>query len=252
MLGSVHALKPEHYPLPIPIEEAFSESDNAVFEIDLGKVSSYEIAFVMQDLGVFSHPQSLESELSQSTLTLLSEYLKKNKLEMASFSQYRLWWVALKIALLEMSKSGYKAELGIDQYFQVKARLEGKTIYQLKSFREQVELLAGGSNTLQDLSLRATIIESDSAKTMIHELVNAWQRGAADEIYALSTQDEDKYPELNKQMERLLDKRNVKMAKTITHYLEQDGSYFVVVGALHMGGGRPYGSSKFAVRKLCS
>ena len=199
-------------------------------------LASGELVMKMQELGLFSRPQRLESELSQSTLTLLSEYLQKNKLEIASFSQYRPWWLALHIALLEMSKLGYKAELGIDQYVQHKARVEGKTIYQLESVREQIELLAGGSHELQDLFLRATIIESDSAKTMIHELVNAWQRGAADEIYTLSTKDEDKYPELNKQMERLLDKRNVKMAKTITQYLEQDGSYFVVVGALHMCG----------------
>ncbi|MFT6753062.1 MAG: hypothetical protein ACJA2O_003254 [Candidatus Azotimanducaceae bacterium] len=236
LLGSVHALKPEHYPLPISIEEAFTASDNAVFEIDLAKLSSYEIALVMQALSTFPRPRSLESELSQSTLTLLSEYLKRNDLKMASFSQFKPWRVALQIALLEMSSFGYKTELGIDQYFQDKARVEGKPIYQLENFREQIALLASDSIELQDLSLRATIIESESVETMIRELVSAWQRGAADEMYNLSTQDKDKYPELSNQMERLLDKRNVKMAKTISQYLEQDGTYFVVVGALHMGG----------------
>ncbi|MFT7687890.1 MAG: hypothetical protein ACI9FB_003248 [Candidatus Azotimanducaceae bacterium] len=236
LLGSVHALKPEHYPLAKPIERAYNASDNAVFEIDLAKMSSYQIALVMQELASYSGSESLESELSESTMRLLVRYLGENKLDSDTYSQFKPWWVTLQIALFEMSKSGYKTKLGIDQYFQEKARAEGKPIFQLESFQEQIELLAGDSSDVQDLSLKVALIEIDSVNILIAQLVNAWQRGAVDEMHALSKQDEGKYPELKKQMERLLDKRNVKMAKSISHYLGQDGSYFVVVGALHMGG----------------
>src|SRR5437867_868854 len=39
LLGSVHLLKEENYPLPLPIETAYSNCETAVFETDIGDVS---------------------------------------------------------------------------------------------------------------------------------------------------------------------------------------------------------------------
>lgn len=238
LLGSVHALKPEHYPLSNTIEEAYEQSETTVFEIDLARLSSYEIALIMKELGSYTTPHSVETELSRETLVLLNEYIDKNKFQAGVFSKLKPWMISLQIALYEMKKSGYDAKLGIDQYFQTKAQEEDKPIVQLESFREQIELLAGDSKELQDISLQTTLLESETVSSIIGELVSAWQRGAADEMYALSTRDESRYPELKAQMEKLLDDRNVKMAEKIKGFLNEKGSYFVVVGALHMGGPR--------------
>jgi len=238
LLGSVHALKPEHYPLSKTIEDAYSQSDITVFEIELGRLSSYEIALIMQELGSYTTPHSVESALSEKTLLLLNEYIIKNKFETGVFSQLKPWMISLQIALYEMRKSGYDSNLGIDQYFQMKAQKEGKPIIQLESFREQIELLAGDSKELQDLTLQSTLQESETVSSLIGDLVLAWQSGAADEMYAISTRDEHSYPELKGQMEKLLDDRNVKMAAKIKGFLNGNEHYFVVVGALHMGGPR--------------
>jgi len=40
LLGSVHVLKKEDYPLPAPIEAAFSDSKTAVFETDIAALRS--------------------------------------------------------------------------------------------------------------------------------------------------------------------------------------------------------------------
>lgn len=236
LLGSVHALKPEHYPLSQKIEAAYQASDTTVFEIDIAKVSSYDTAQIMRKFGAYTAPQSVESELSEETLLLLNEYIEAEKFQNGVFSTLKPWMISLRIALYEMTKSGYESSLGIDQYFQSKARKEGKPILQLETFLEQIELLAGDTAALQDMSLRATLLERESVNAIIGELVSAWQRGAADEMYAISTRDENRYPELKDQMEKLLDDRNVKMASKIRAFLTGEGTYFVVVGALHMGG----------------
>ena len=46
--------------------------------------------------------------------------------------------------------------------------------------------------------------------------------------------------QLADQLTRILDKRNYKMAKKIRNYLQTSSDYFIVVGALDMGG--PNGS----------
>ena len=44
------------------------------------------------------------------------------------------------------------------------------------------------------------------------------------------------HPELAEQLYRLLDQRNARMVEKINDYLNTSQSYFVVIGALHMGG----------------
>jgi uncharacterized protein YbaP (TraB family) len=57
-------------------------------------------------------------------------------------------------------------------------------------------------------------------------------------MYELSAQSSMDHPELEAQLNRLLDDRNVAMVKKIDSYMATDDTYFVVVGALHMGGPR--------------
>jgi hypothetical protein len=68
--------------------------------------------------------------------------------------------------------------------------------------------------------------------------MSAWQEGEADKMYEISVQSSLDHPELEAQLNRLLDDRNVAMVKKIDSYLATADTYFVVVGALHMGGPR--------------
>ena len=236
LLGSIHALKPEYYPLDPAINAAFQASEITVFEIDVAKISSFEIANIMQELGTYALPKSIISELQPETLALLNNYIEQNKLDIADFRQLRPWLISLRLGLLELSKSGFETSLGIDLHFQNKARLEKKTILQLETFSEQMALLAGDSKEVQDIVLNATLKEVDQMQSVLALLVSAWQSGAAQEMYDLSVDQTRVSPELGKQMERILDFRNTKMAEKIEAYLGTDKTYFVVVGALHMGG----------------
>ena len=69
-------------------------------------------------------------------------------------------------------------------------------------------------------------------------ILSAWQEGEADKMYEISVQSSLDHPELEAQLNRLLDDRNVAMVKKIDSYLATADTYFVVVGALHMGGPR--------------
>ena len=67
-------------------------------------------------------------------------------------------------------------------------------------------------------------------------LVEAWQQGAADRMLEMTLVSTARYPELSVQMNSLIYERNTKMVHKIREYAATNGTYLVVVGALHMGG----------------
>ena len=69
------------------------------------------------------------------------------------------WFLSLKLAMEELASLDYEAELGIDRYFQLKARSMGKPVMQLESISGQLQLLSSDSPDIQELSLRAGIEE---------------------------------------------------------------------------------------------
>ncbi len=236
LLGSVHALKDDLYPLDQQIERAFKQSDKAVFEVDLELASSYEMSVLLQQEGTYASPQTIDTELTSKTRHLLFDYLNDNGLELVDFRRMRPWLLTLRIGMMELGNLGYKPELGIDLYYQRKARQLGKPILQMETYSQQILLLASDSPEIQDISLRSSLEELEHLPSMIDDLILAWQEGAADRMYELSTLPAERYPQLKDQMSRLLDKRNLRMAEKIRGYLKTDETYFVVVGALHMGG----------------
>ena len=238
LLGSIHAMKPDMYPLAAPIETAFKEARKIAFEIDLTSLDKVEMNQVMQEHGFYTSPASIESDLSKETLVLLKDYLKENNLSMSSVRQMKPWFLMLTIGQKELARYGFEPRYGIDQQLQQRALSEGKEILQLESFREQIEILSGDSIAIQELSLRASLEEIVSLKDDLYELIAAWQIGDANRMLELAIEASDQHPELNQQMHNLIDNRNVRMVDKIREYAAASGTYLVVVGALHMGGER--------------
>lgn len=235
LLGSVHVLTPNEYPLPISMEMAFMASDQTVFEVDLALANDAEVTALVRKLGLYSPPQSLQTKLSSDTLILLKSHLAAKEISFDSIKQMKPWFLSLTLALRELESLEYDAELGVDQYFQRKARALMKPILELESIEGQFELLASDSHHVQELALRSSIEESLQAESQINDLIEAWREGDADGMW-LAGVSESKYPELDVQIEKLIDSRNRQMVEKIKEYLGLKKTTLVVIGALHMGG----------------
>jgi len=235
LLGSVHALTPKEYPLPTSMEKAFTEADQTVFEVDLGLTSDEEISRLVRQLAFYKSPMSLQSELSDDTLILLKDHLAEKAIEFDSVKRMKPWFLSLTLALNELKSLKYEADLGVDQYFQQKARSQGKPIIQLESIAGQFQLLASDPPDIQELALRAGIEDSSRVEQQINELINAWRQGDADEMWRIAIGNSE-YPALDSQVEKLIDNRNVQMTRKIAEYLKSKQTTLVVVGALHIGG----------------
>ncbi|MCZ6503646.1 MAG: TraB/GumN family protein, partial [Gammaproteobacteria bacterium] len=235
LLGSIHAMKPDMYPLASPIVEAFEKADKVVFEVDLTKLNAYEMNQVMQQKGMYASPDLIQNDLKPDTLLLLMEYLEANRMALDQVEQMKPWYLMLTIGQRELTRLGFDAELGIDRYLQQLALQEEKEILQLETFSEQIDMLSSDPMSLQELSLRVSLEERQTVAGDLKDLVDAWQDGDADKMLDLTLRSTRRYPELTKQMDTLIDKRNIKMTDKIHEYASTTGTYLVVVGALHMG-----------------
>ena len=236
LLGSIHAMKPDMYPLAEPILNAFYEAEKVVFEVDLAQLDTDETSLLMQQHGMYRFPDSIERDLQPETLALLEAYLVETGVNMDQVKRMKPWYLMLTVGQLELRQLGFESAYGIDQYLQKRAADEGKEILQLETLQEQIEILSGDSMFIQDLSLRASLEERSSVQDDLDMLVEAWQQGAADKMLEMTLVSTARYPELSEQMDSLIYKRNANMVHKIREYADTIGTYLVVVGALHMGG----------------
>lgn len=236
LLGSIHVMKPDMYPLAEPILMAFAEAEKVVFEVDLTKLDAVEAGRLIAQKGLYTSPRTISHDLQPETMALLKDYLEDSNLQMDRVERLKPWYLMVTIAQMELARLGYESEYGIDQYLQKRAVEEGKPILQLETFAQQIEILSGDSMLIQDLSLRASLAQIPSFESDLQSLIDAWRRGAADQMIDLALASARDYPELTEQMSRLIFDRNEKMAHKIREYAATSGTYLVVVGALHMGG----------------
>lgn len=238
LLGSIHLLKEEMYPLPKMMTEVLLQTDRLVVEVNLLELDPQKVGAIIRQEAFYANLDAggLEADLEPETLKLLHGYLKSTGGNLDAIKQLRAWYLSITIAMAEMAKRGYNPELGIDQKFMQTARSTGKEIIQLETFEDQVRLLAGDSAYIQNLALRVLLEDMPELDSQINSLINSWKIGDADQMYENSVKDANRYPQLIAQTEKLLDHRNQRMATKIESLLQQPGNLLIVVGALHIGG----------------
>ncbi len=236
LLGSVHLMKEDMYPLPDPIIAAFNESDVVVFEIDLTEMDEIEIANLMEQQGIYTPPATISDDLSPETLELLNDYLEEEGIKLDQVSQMKPWMLSLYISIMDLEKLGFKTELGLDQHLNQKAMDQDKETDGLESAAQQISFLSGENIEIQDLALRAYLSERHQVQEETGQMISAWRSGDADELYEIAIDQILEYPELQNQMDRLILERNLNMVQKIRGYLDTQRKYMVVAGALHMGG----------------
>jgi uncharacterized protein YbaP (TraB family) len=238
LYGSVHLMKENIYPLDSKIMAAFNASEALALEVDLARLSSREINSRFTQAGILPAAQSLQEKLSPATLKLLQQALDDRGLDLNAYARMRPWMFEQSFIAQEMMLYGFGAGAGIDAFFAGRARLAGKTILELESLDEQLALISSATLEEQDDSLRYMLeaLGQDLLQEEVNSLVIDWLQGDVEGIYASMMAPLAKYPGLAPYMKRMFDDRNLAMAEKIAAWIKRGGSYFVVVGAGHLGG----------------
>ena len=235
LLGSIHLLKPEHYPLAGVIEDAFAGADAVVFELDLDTTETPEAQQVMLSAGMYKDGRTLKSVLDDGTYTRLATKLTELGMDMntAQLQMFKPWTVMLMIAVIEMQRLGFQPELGVDRHFYDRAKAAGKEIIGLETFEEQIRLFDVLTEGQQDALILQMLDDMEVFDEEFDRILAAWRTGDAGQIEATLLKSFEVYPDI---FDSFISERNRKWLERIEAFLGQDKTYLVVVGAGHLVG----------------
>ena len=143
VLGSIHYLKKEMYPLDEKIEKAFDQSNVLGVEANVDNVSKIDVQKLVE-IAFYSGDETLEKHLSPETYELVKKQLTEVGASLETANKYRPWFLALSLASLEVLKLGFDPDYGIDRYFLSRAT-EKKKIVELESLEYQINLFSSFS-----------------------------------------------------------------------------------------------------------
>ena len=233
IMGSIHFLKPQNYPLDPAMEEAFKGTKKLVLEIDLESVATEQGQKLMLMKGLYTDGRTLKDGVSAETYTLAEKELKGLGLDIKLFNQFKPWFVALTVAALELQRLGFDPNHGVDRYFYQKAKEENKAIIGLETFEYQMDLFDGMSERTQEMMLLQTLKDIHSIEGAVDTIVKAWASGDTSTLDTTLLQNLKEYPEVYQKL--ILDRNRAWLPK-IDSYLSQRENYLVVVGAAHLTG----------------
>lgn len=226
--GSVHALRSIDYPLPPAFNRAFDASARLAFEVDekaLGQSTQDMVKAARYPKG-----DSLKNHVDPRTYEYVKRVFGLMKIPEAKFAQYRPWFLVL---MLQSPGGGFVQSLGVEEYLMKRARANSKPVIGLESVREHSEVFSGLSDRQGETLLLLTFIPREKGGSANDEIMNAWRRGDVD---SLASGMYNTYREMPSFAQRLLDTRNRKWIPKIEGFLASGKTYFVVVGAAHLGG----------------
>ncbi len=237
LLGSIHMLTAELYPLAPPIENAWRESDVLVVEADVRNPDEAAVGQVMMLKGIYGPGGSLKQDLGEELYAEVIAEFETYGFSEDQIKMFKPWVAALMMQSFQYQALGYEAEYGIDMHFL--NRLESsKRVEELESVTYQIELLSSLRPELQKSFLVQTLEMEDEVAGQLDLIISAWKSGNADELEALLYPEVSDYPHEEELNTILNVERNRNMAEKIQGYLESGTEvFFVVVGAAHLVGG---------------
>ncbi len=234
LTGSVHVLKPSSYPLPVQFEEAFSQAQTLVLEVNLADLNKAELQQAFQQRALLPAQQSLSQQLGPNLTRRVATQLSRYGIEIASLSRFKPAAVTQQLVMLRLVTMGYPNNSGVEQHFL--AKLNGRRVQALETIGEQLDLLFNQPMPVQIALLEETLEQFDQVDQQMSELVLAWMAGDDQRMLAEFKAQAGSSAEAKLFYEKLLDDRNITMANKIAALLNKPGTHLVVVGAAHCAG----------------
>lgn len=233
LLGSLHLLRQENYPLSNVIEKAFEESRVLVLEVDLGVTSDPITQLMMLTKGMFSQGQSLEKSLNRKTYSLAKDKVRELGMDITMFNVFKPWYFAMTLSTLKLQSLGFNPAYGVDYYFYRKAITSEKQILGLETLEYQLNLFDTMSSPYQDLLVYQTLRDLETMEKEMNAIVSAWESGDVMTLEKKLLENFLDYPHL---YELLVVKRNRNWISKIQTFLARKDIHMIIVGAGHLVG----------------
>ena len=233
LVGSIHVLTPDFYPLNPALEAAFKESDLVVEEVDMAEMLDPSAQLRVLSRGMLPGDQSLEKLISPATLALVKKVTGDLGPAGQPLMRFKPWMLAIALQGLELQKAGYDPELGLDKHFYDQAKASGKAVQGLETADYQISVFDGMTMEQQERLLAQTLKELETELASVGKLADAWKSGDAPTVERIVQSELKAEPQM---YQRLLVDRNKAWLPKIEALFARTGRALVVVGAAHLVG----------------
>ena len=234
LVGSIHVMKQEVYPLTPVFREGFTEADLVVFETNLDEVRSQSVSLI--EMGMYQDGTTLQQTLPPETYNKVETLASSLGIPMSALNQMEPWLASQLITMQLLQQAGYSPLYGIDLYFYKQAQQEDKPYMGLETPREQFQFFDELPTKTQIAFLTHSIEQTQAKIQEVDEIVAIWKQGDMTglEEMLLDPMEED-FPEI---YQALIVERNQTWMPEIIELLREDEVPFIVVGTAHLVGDR--------------
>jgi len=233
LLGSVHLLKSDAYPLSQAIEQAFGDSTKLVLEVNLDSLNSPDAQQMILSKALLPEGKTLNEILSPATYQTVRQKVEALGLDIEALKRMKPWFLSLSLVAMKVQQLGYNAQHGVDQHFFERARKAKKEVLGLETADFQINLLDSLPAKTQEEALLQTLKELDQFETEFEQLVRAWAAGQESQLDKLLLESFKEYPEV---YAKLISERNRNWLPKIESHFQGGNKTLVVVGAAHLVG----------------
>jgi uncharacterized protein YbaP (TraB family) len=233
LVGSIHMLTKDYYPLSAELESAFKDSDLLVEEADLGEMLSPTSQFALLQRGMLPSSTSLEKSLTPATYALLSKRIAASGMPIEALQRLKPWMIAITLEAIEWQKAGLDPDLGLDKHFYDRAHVDGKAVQGLETSEYQISRFDEMTMAQQDQMLADSLKDLDTETSNVTKLADAWKAGDTQTVERIVLADLKSDPLM---YQRLLVERNRNWLPKIEALFARRTHAFVVVGAAHLVG----------------
>lgn len=232
LLGSIHVGSEDMYPLDKKIMDAYKESEEVAFEVDLSKVNPMELMKLMN----YQDGTTLKDKISEENYNKLKKIFEDKGMPESVLLRMKLWAAALTAQQFKMMESGVENTYGIDTYFMKSAEEDSKNVRQLETAEYQMSLFSE-FDKVGDSFITYTL-ESNETNNEVESMIKAWKEGDQGKLNEIINSSRLDYPEFESAFEKIIDERNDNMTKVVEEWLKEKKVIFIVVGAGHLIGER--------------
>lgn len=234
LLGSIHFLRADDYPLPAPMDEAYRDADVLIMELDLDDLDPVESQAVLRRLSMDAEGRRLEALIGAAAYREASAKAAAIRIDLGTLADFEPWFAALQITQLRLGQLGFDPFFGIEARLVARARGDGREIIGLETLEAQLTALDSLSASDQRRFLMQTLDDAAEIEASLGDIIDAWRRGDVEALERDLLEGLADQPAL---YQRILVDRNRAWAEQIAALADDAGrSYLVVVGALHLVG----------------
>lgn len=232
LFGSIHML-PDGMEWRTEIfDNLLDEADRIYFETDLGVAAQTRILALTMERGFARDGVLLNQRIDAKLMGKVRAAAETYAVPVPTLLAMQPWMAASTISVAALTAAGYDPAKGVETTLVGEIPVERQGF--LETAEQQIEAIAGGSQSDQIQMLVATLAETDELAEMVDTMVAGWLEGTPDVVADVFLADLGAYGEAF--VDRLITQRNENWVEQIATMLETDEEAFLIVGAGHLVG----------------